>query len=246
LACSDDVSDMKAAVATLRGLAASPEARRPIVLAGALDAFSLAAQCDEDVEVPREAASALCALALNEENKLDMARAGIMHDVVALAKCEDSLTVRQACGCLANLSENKDTHANLLGEWGVGYLCELVGHDDVALVREVVRCLCNLAGNYECHQRLMEAPPGGGSNDDAAAALCRGLRLDDAIATRFAALGIVNLTAVPDNQPRFLKLLAHETLVELACGEPRSWVDLDGYGDAADFAPLRDEEEDGD
>lgn len=88
LACSDDVSDMKAATATLRGLCAAPEARRAIVVAGALDAFSLAAQCEDDVEVPREAAAALCALSLNEENKLDMARAGIMHDIVALAKVQ--------------------------------------------------------------------------------------------------------------------------------------------------------------
>ena len=32
LACSDDVSDMKAATATLRGLSAAPEARRQVVL----------------------------------------------------------------------------------------------------------------------------------------------------------------------------------------------------------------------
>ena len=129
LACSDDVSDMKAATATLRGLSAAPEARRQIVLAGALDAFSLAAQCSEDVEVPREAAAALCALSLNEENKLDIAKSGIMGDLVMLAKMDDYLTVRQACGALANLSENKDTHNFLIGDADtVPVLCDLVNH----------------------------------------------------------------------------------------------------------------------
>ena len=115
LACSDDVSDMKAATATLRGLSAAPEARRQVVLAGALDAFSLAAQCAEDVEVPREAAAALCALSLNEENKLDIAKSGIMGDLVMLAKMDDYLTVRQV-RALANMSENKDTHNFLIGD----------------------------------------------------------------------------------------------------------------------------------
>jgi len=180
---------------------------------------------------------------------------------------EDHLTVRQACGCLANLSENKDTHPFVLGDWGVGYLCELVTHKDVALVREVTRCLTNLAGNYECHARLVEpkgpdalllaeqaaaaaaeaaakaaaaqkgspkkvgsgGTPGVGigarrpQDGDAAEALVTALRADDAITCRFAALGIVNLTAVPANQPAFLELGAHEVLIELACGEPRTW-----------------------
>ena len=40
LACSDDANDMKAAVSTIRGLSASPDARRQIVVAGALEALS--------------------------------------------------------------------------------------------------------------------------------------------------------------------------------------------------------------
>jgi hypothetical protein len=228
LACSDDVADMKAAVATLRGLSAAPESRRQIVTSGALDAFSLAAQVEEDVEVPREAAAALCALSLNEENKLDMARAGVMADIVALAQVEDHWTVRQACGCLANLSENKDTHSFVLGDWGVGFLCELVTHDDVAMVREVSRCLTNLAGNYACHPKLMVEPVAG--QRSVAEALTMAMRKVDSIATRFACLGVVNLCAVPENQAPFLNLGICEALVELACGEPREWIDLDGNG----------------
>ena len=44
LACSESASDAKAASATLRGLAASPLTRKPLVDAGVLDAFSQAAQ----------------------------------------------------------------------------------------------------------------------------------------------------------------------------------------------------------
>lgn len=190
---------------------------------------------EEDVEVPREAAAALCALSLNEENKLDMARAGVMADIVALAQVEDHWTVRQACGCLANLSENKDAHPFVLGDWGVGYLCELATHRDVALVREVARCLTNLAGNYACHARLMAPPlPGQRSLPEALSVV---LRAQDSVATRFACLGVVNLSAVPDNQPPFLALGVCEALVELACGEPREWIDLDGNGTHATPPP---------
>lgn len=67
-------------------------------------------------------------------------------------------------GCLANLSENKETHPFLLGPepckpntppFLCSFACDLVGHADAALVREVTRLLTNLSGNYECHPRLM-------------------------------------------------------------------------------------------
>jgi hypothetical protein len=95
-------------------------------------------------------------LALNEENKLDMAHSGIMGDIVSLAKMDDHLTVRQACGALANLSENRDTHTSLVGGYGASYLCRLIDHDDIGLLREVVRCLANLAGNYDTHGQLLD------------------------------------------------------------------------------------------
>ena len=101
-----------------------------------------------------------------------------------------------------------------------------MNHVDLALVREVTRCFTNLAGNYDTHYQLMES--------DVADALTKSLRNPDAIVTRFAAVGIVNLTAVPENQAAFLASGAHEVMTELALGEPRSWNDLNDDGDNAD------------
>ena len=163
-----------------------------------------------------------------------MAKSGIMGDLVMLAKMDDYLTVRQACGALANLSENKDTHTFLIGDADtVPVLCDLVNHVDLALVREVTRCFTNLAGNYDTHYQLME--------NSVADALTKSLRNPDAIVTRFAAVGIVNLTAVPENQGAFLATGAHEVMTELALGEPRSWNDLNDDGDPdADDGDLED------
>lgn len=68
---------------------------------------------------------------------------------------------------------------------------------------------------------------------DVPSALSKAVSARDAIATRFGVLGIVNLTANPNNHGPFLDLGACEALVELACGEPREWIDLDGSGDPA-------------
>ena len=57
LACSDDANDMKAAVSTIRGLSASPDARRQIVVAGALEAPLVGSRLE------RRASSDVCAAA---------------------------------------------------------------------------------------------------------------------------------------------------------------------------------------
>ena len=66
------------AVAALRGIAAHPVLRVHIVREGAIEPLILAAR-SESIEVQREAAAALCNLAMAEENKVIMARGGGMR-----------------------------------------------------------------------------------------------------------------------------------------------------------------------
>lgn len=180
-------------------------------------------RCEEDVEVRREAARLLFAVSLNELNKLDVAGIGtgsraaasttaeVATELVGLARSDDPGCARNAVGALANLSENDATHERLLS-WGASFLSTLavktggehaendIGEGggeglleggvssavDVGLGREVTRCLTNLSGNYAMHAKLLE----GGVAD----ALVVSLKRDDAITTRFAALGLANLS----------------------------------------------------
>jgi len=176
LACSEDYNDKKAGLATIRGLSASPEARRAIIISGALEALSLGSHCEGDVVCRRESATAICALSLNEENKVDMANSSILADIVMLAQSGDVTCSRQAIGAIANLTENEDTHIKLLGEWGAGFLVPLVEMPDIGLAREVTRCLTNLAGNYTTHDMLCEA--------DVPRGLGKALHNSDAVACR--------------------------------------------------------------
>ena len=60
-----------------------------------------------------------------------------MGDIVMLAKTSDPITVRFAVSAVANLAEDKATHAAVVSPEGCSFLVSLVRSDDVALVREV-------------------------------------------------------------------------------------------------------------
>lgn len=223
LACSEDVSDMRAGLATIRGLSAAPTARRPIIDAGAIEALSMGSRCEEDIFCKRESATALCALSLNEQNKVDMANSSILADIVSLAQMPDIVCSRQSIGAIANLTENEDTHIKLLGEWGAGFLTALIDTDDSGLRREVTRCLTNLAGNYATHEMLTDAD------------VPRGLVIAaqnpmDAIACRFALLGILNLSTQTKNHAKLMEAKAGDVLIELASGAIREYVTLKADG----------------
>ena len=135
-------------------------------------------------------------------------------ELVALARSDDAPCARSAVAALANLSENDVTHEWLLS-WGADVLAKVaievvvpsdaeefgncgvggavmaaeapsVSSREVGQVREVARCIANLAGNYGTHPKLLDW--------SMTNFLVRSLREDDAITTRFAALGLANLS----------------------------------------------------
>ena len=218
LACSEDYNDKKAGLATIRGLSASPEARRAIIVSGALEALSLGAHCDGDVVCRRESATAICALSLNEENKVDMANSSILADIVMLAQSGDVTCSRQAIGAIANLTENEDTHVKLLGEWGAGFLVPLLEMPDIGLAREVTRCLTNLAGTYTTHDMLIEA--------EVPLGLAKALHNTDAVACRFAILGLLNLSTQTKNHAKLISSGSISPLIELVGGAHREFITL--------------------
>jgi len=56
----------------------------------------------------------MCALSINDENKIDMAKDdGLIQNLIILLRETDIRCLRQAMGCLANISERQETHPSL-------------------------------------------------------------------------------------------------------------------------------------
>ena len=221
LACSNDVSDVRTAVATLRGLASAPAARRHIVVAGVFEALGLAACRDDDKDgyVKQEVAACFNYLSLNEENKLDIAKDETSLDLlVALTKNDSVPTLCQVYGALANLFENNKTHLRLLEagrDRGFAYLTDLVIGTDLGMLREVVRAIANLAGNHASHISLLDA----GAHTSLAKV---GHRNHDALVLRFVTIALANLSANKATHEALVTATVQRTLAHLACGVHRT------------------------
>ena len=108
MACSDDRSDQLAAMATLRGISAQAENRRGVFKANISEALVLGTR-SIDMEVKVETAAVLAALSINDDNKLEMSNDDqLLISVIELLKVSDVRCLRQAMGCLANLSERQE------------------------------------------------------------------------------------------------------------------------------------------
>jgi hypothetical protein len=236
LGCCDEPADRLAAVSTLRALASDAANRRDIIEAGALEALSseppLECSQQEGFAISRECASAICALTLNELNKLDVAKGSSLGRLMALARGQDAPSRRHALGALANLSENESTQEHLLEAGLVELLAELCNgsivpiNSDAGLHREAARCMANLSSNIVAKAVLQK-------QEGVSAAVCRLLEAEDYITSRFAAIGSANLALVD----------ALPTLVKLAGGEGRKYVRLNEEGELDDEDdPLREPE----
>jgi len=153
-----DTSDMLAALSTLRGLASSAEARRPIVEEGVLHVLSLAMKSD-CLECKRETAAILVLLSLNEENKFNLVRSDEMKELVTLTDMNDAQCVSQMCRSLATLSEVNDLHSDILDHLTVDRLVRLTSQSSDPMVKlEVSRLSANLSSNFNMHTTLVNEP----------------------------------------------------------------------------------------
>ena len=150
-----DTTDMLAALSTLRGLAASSEARRPIVEEGAISVLSLAMKTD-CLKCKREVGVILVLLSLNEENKFDIVRSDEMKEFVTLADAGDVQCVRQLCRSLGNISEVSELHSDVLQVFTVERLVDLSSHSNPLVALEVSRCYANLACNFTIHISIIK------------------------------------------------------------------------------------------
>ena len=213
MACSEDQNDQRAAMSTLRGLCAIPENRRAVMKAHVSDALTLGTRA-VDVEVRSETAAVFCALSINDDNKADLSSSSEMvTNLLELLREKDPRCLRQAMGCLANMSERQDTHYEMRRNMVHNEILPHFKHPDTALVREAARCLTNLASHYDSHASMLS---GGGIT-----ALKEGCSNPDAMTARFSALGLMNLTSNPENHPDLMRAEVYVELGELAAGGER-------------------------
>jgi len=209
LACSEDHADKLCAIATLRGIASDPETRIKIVEEGGLEPLALGARV-VNVEVHREAARCAASLALNEGNKVIMSDHEVLPDIVRLAQSTDAETARYACGTLANLAENFETHEGIVEVAGLLFLTKLAGGaavgNDVELQREACRTLANLAANFASQPALCDV--------NGHVALIGACSMEDVLVRRFGTLGVINLSIQPDNHHELLKHSVVSALVD--------------------------------
>ena len=81
--------------------------RKLLIREGVLEPMILAAigNTNSDVEVQREAAATLCNLALDDGNKLEMLRRGVLTSLIKVAQTEDIQCRIYSVAALANLAE---------------------------------------------------------------------------------------------------------------------------------------------
>ena len=222
MACSADFNDQKAALCTIRGICAHPENRREVMEALVSEALTLGSN-SPDEGVKFEASSCFCALSINDENKLDIANDDVlMANMVDLLKEDDVRTVRQIMGTLSNISERHDTHAQLLKHQFHLAVLTHIDNDDVALVRETTRLMSNLVAQHTNHPPIVQ---GGGIEMFKTAS-----RKLDAMTARFASIGFMNLTSLPENHKQLFDLQCFDDLIDLASGGNRFWISLDLLG----------------
>jgi hypothetical protein len=223
MACSDDRSDQLAAMATLRGITSQADNRRSVYLANLTEALTVGTRCI-DVEVKCETAGFMCALSINDENKLDMANNDqVLISLIELLRVDDPRCLRQGMGTLANITERQESHPFLRRFQIHIVVLEHINSTDVALSREACRCITNLAAIHENHPPIV----GGG----AIQSLIKGCAKGDALSARYSALGLMNLATLKDNHNDLVHYQAFEPLILLAAGQEKLWYQLDSMGE---------------
>ncbi|KAL3789563.1 hypothetical protein ACHAWO_009126 [Cyclotella atomus] len=150
-----DISDMLAALSTLRGLSACDEARRLILEEGVLHVLLLGVKSG-NLQCKREAASILASLSLNEENKFDIARSDEMKEMISLLNESDALCISNTCRSLGNICEVKELHNDVLSLLTIRRLVLLTSPcTELEVKREAARCTANLSSNFGVHENLV-------------------------------------------------------------------------------------------
>lgn len=151
-----DISDMLAALSTLRGLSASANARRLIFEEGVLHVLVLGTNSG-NLQCKQEVASILVNLTLNEENKYDVARSTEIQVISSLLDETDVSCISDSCRSFGNICEVDELHPDVLRLLTAEKLVLLSSpNNELEITREVARCIVNMSSNFKMHKDLVQ------------------------------------------------------------------------------------------
>lgn len=229
------------AMAGLRGLATSDACRKEVVCQGGLEPLILAASATSnssssreglDLNVQREAASAICNLALSSDSKLMMCQQGIIPALINLIASGDPVNQVYSAAALANLADVGGIVLDRLLEGGcIGPLLELV---DSAVTppnvrAQVSRCFSTLAcfpqsydvlATASCLRRIIHLASAAGTTSDGDDG-GDDERLQLVLCRRYAALAVACLSFLPSNHSLLIQAGAIRSVLSLSTSSDR-------------------------
>ena len=130
--------------------------------------------------------AALCNLAVSDENKYEIVKAGCVPALISLAQSGDMLVASQSCATLANLAEMKINQDAIADEGCIRPVITVMRSKYIEVQREAGRLLANLcASESDFTFGIIEA---GGHN-----LLISYLLSQDTACQRVGSMGICNL-----------------------------------------------------
>ena len=197
LRCEDYDTAFQSCVAT-KYLCTNETWRNIIADSNGLEALLLLAST-QHLELKRELAATLRNMTLsNDNNKKMMAVKDRLKIIAKLCRDPDPIVSHQACGALANITENQECKISLVEQGIILHLQFAVLANDVSILRESMRSLANLSSAYENASFILAS--------GVLTLIIDSLRCDDALCNRYAALSVSNLSAsIEDCRKKIVK-----------------------------------------
>jgi hypothetical protein len=201
------------AIACLRSISKQVEFRAPLLREGVLEPLIVSAQGNNRfscVAIQQEAASTLSNLALEQGNRIIIAKSGALPALVNLMKESDFICQWHAGTALANLAESSgEVHQLLLNEQCIDPICRLIQEKSTSthVKRECSRSIALLTSNPQTHPDLLQS------------AVTNSLKIlltsNDACCERYGALAVANLALYSSNDKVLIESDFVESLIQL-------------------------------
>ena len=159
----DSLNAQFQAIAGLHGISKHKHLRVPLLREGGLEPLVIGAQGNHRfscVDIQKEAAATLSNLALDEKNRILIAKSGALPALINLLRNPDSTCQVHAGEALANLAESCAVHELLLTAQCLKPMCMLIqvtNSTRLDVKRAVSRCISLLASNPETHTHILQS-----------------------------------------------------------------------------------------
>ncbi len=212
-ASEDSVNAQFQAISGLRSISNQVEFRVPLIREGVLEPLIVSAQGNNRfscVAIQQEAAATLSNLALDQGNRILIAKSGALPALVNLMKKSDFICQGHAGTALANLAESSgEVHKLLLNEQCIDPMCRLIQEKTttIQVKRECSRSIALLTSNQDTHTNLLQS------------AVTNSIKIlltsNDACCERYGALAVANLALYSSHDKVLIESDFVESLIQL-------------------------------